>query len=86
MYVLIAGGILLLCFFVFISYVKAPPSFAFIISGLSSQPRVLIGKGGFRIPFLTQEFNAVFRGDGADTPVPGKNAAGGQTAAKGADA
>ena len=45
-------GVAILAFFIFISYVKAPPSFAFIISGLSRQPRVLIGSGGFRIPFL----------------------------------
>ena len=38
--------------FVFTSYVKAPPSFAYIISGLSREPRVLIGSGGFRIPFF----------------------------------
>ena len=52
MYALIGGGILLLAFFLFISYVKAPPSSAFIISGLSKEPRVLIGSGGFRIPFF----------------------------------
>ena len=52
LYTLIVVALLLLVLFVFISYVKAPPSFAYIISGLSSQPRVLIGKGGFRVPFL----------------------------------
>ena len=52
LYTLIVVAVLLLVLFVFISYVKAPPSFAYIISGLSSQPRVLIGKGGFRVPFL----------------------------------
>ena len=52
LYVLIGAAVLLLVLFVFISYVKAPPSFAFIISGLSKEPRVLIGSGGFRIPFL----------------------------------
>ena len=52
MYLWIAIGVIVLAFFIFISTVKAPPSFAFIISGLSTQPRVLIGKGGFRIPFL----------------------------------
>ena len=35
-----------------ILYVKAPPSYAYIISGLSKTPRYLIGKGGFRIPGL----------------------------------
>ena len=43
---------LLLVLFLFIAYVKAPPSSAFIISGLSKEPRVLIGSGGFRIPFF----------------------------------
>jgi flotillin len=52
LYVLIGAAIVVLIIFVFISYVKAPPSFAFIISGLSKEPRVLIGSGGFRIPFL----------------------------------
>ena len=42
----------ILFIFIFISYVKAPPSYAFIISGLSKEPRVLIGSGGFRVPFF----------------------------------
>lgn len=33
-------------------YVKAPPSVALIISGLGKHPRVLIGRGGLRIPIL----------------------------------
>jgi flotillin len=45
-------GVVLLVGFILASYVKAPPSDAFIISGLSKQPRVLIGKGGFRIPYF----------------------------------
>ena len=52
LYVYIGIGILVLIVFIFISYVKAPPSFAYIISGLSKEPRVLIGSGGFRIPFF----------------------------------
>ena len=52
LYAIIAAAAVLLLFFVFTSYVKAPPSYAFIISGLSREPRVLIGSGGFRIPFL----------------------------------
>ena len=50
-YVVIAVAILVVAIFV-ASYVKAPPAVAFIISGLSKSPRVLIGKGGFRIPFF----------------------------------
>ena len=32
-------------------YVKSPPDTAYIISGFR-KPRILIGKAGFRIPFL----------------------------------
>ena len=49
---LILVAIFLIVLFVLISYVKAPPSYAFIISGLSKEPRVLIGSGGFRVPFF----------------------------------
>jgi len=52
LYIWIAVGITLLVIFLLVSYVKAPPSFAYIISGLSREPRVLIGSGGFRIPFF----------------------------------
>ena len=52
MLILIGVAILLLAILLFVSYVKAPPSAAFIISGLSKEPRVLIGSGGFRIPFF----------------------------------
>jgi flotillin len=43
------------------SYVKAPPSWAFIISGLNRKPRTYIGKGGFRIPGL-ERLDKVFLG------------------------
>jgi flotillin len=52
MLILIGVAILFLVILLFVSYVKAPPSAAFIISGLSKEPRVLIGSGGFRIPFF----------------------------------
>ena len=52
LYCYITAAVLLLAIIIFISYVKAPPSFAYIISGLSREPRVLIGSGGFRIPFF----------------------------------
>lgn len=59
---LIIGAVALLVVVVMlVSYVKAPPSNAFIISGLSKEPRVLIGKGGFRIPFL-ERMNKIFLG------------------------
>lgn len=58
---IIGGGVLLLIVLILVSYVKATPSTAFIISGLSKEPRVLIGKGGFRVPFL-ERLNKVFLG------------------------
>ncbi len=61
MYALIALGVALLAIFIFISYVKAPPSFAYIISGIWKEPRVLIGTGGFRIPFF-QRLDRVYLG------------------------
>lgn len=57
----ISVAILLLVIFLFISYVKAPPSNAYIISGLSKEPRVLIGSGGFRIPFF-ERLDVVYLG------------------------
>lgn len=50
---IVVGAVLLLSIVVIIaSYVKAPPSVAYLISGLSKEPRVLIGKGGFQVPFF----------------------------------
>ena len=64
----------LLIVFILVSYVKAPPSAAYIISGLSKEPRVLIGKGGFKIPFL-ERLDSVYLGQitvdiKTDSPVP----------------
>lgn len=36
-------------------YVKAPPDKAFIISGLRKNPKVLVGKAGFKVPFLERK-------------------------------
>lgn len=47
--------IVVLVIIIAICYVKAPPKDAYIISGISKQPRILIGKGGFRIPGDTQK-------------------------------
>lgn len=35
-----------------VMFVKAPPSIAYILSGLRKEPRVLIGTGGFQVPIL----------------------------------
>ena len=47
---LIAAAVVL--FILIISYVKAPPDEAYIITGLRKKKKILIGRAGFRIPFL----------------------------------
>ena len=49
---IILAIVAILIVFILISYVKAPPSYAYIISGISREPRVLIGSGGIRVPFF----------------------------------
>lgn len=44
--------IAILCIVLKCMYVKAPPSYAYILSGFRKEPRVLIGTGGFKIPLL----------------------------------
>lgn len=60
-FIIIGVVILLLVVFILVSYVKAPPSQAFIISGLSKEPRVLIGKGGIKIP-LFERLDRIYLG------------------------
>ena len=60
--------------FVVFSYVKTSPAIAYIISGLSKKPKVLIGTGGFRIPFF-QKLDKIYLGQvtvdiRTNTPVP----------------
>lgn len=72
--IIIAVVVLFVVVLISVSYVKAPPSQAFIISGLGKEPRVLIGKGGLRIPFL-ERLDKVYLGQitvdiKTETPVP----------------
>lgn len=48
----VSVAVLLLLLLLFASYVKTSPNIAMVISGLTKKPRYLVGKGGFRIPFL----------------------------------
>lgn len=50
-FLLVAGIVVLIFILIAVSYVKAPPDTAFIITGPRKQ-RVLIGQAGFRIPFF----------------------------------
>lgn len=58
---IVAGSIFLLAVILLAMYVKAPPSFAYILSGLRKEPRVLIGTGGFQIPVI-ERLDKVFLG------------------------
>ena len=51
---LIVCGIVvfLLCIFFILGYFKAPPNMGYIVSGLSKQPKIYIGRAGMRIPFF----------------------------------
>lgn len=58
---IVAGSILLLTVILLLMYVKAPPSVAYVLSGLRKEPRVLIGTGGFKIPVI-ERLDRVFLG------------------------
>ena len=68
----VAIGIIILVLLLLSSYVKAPPDKAYIISGLHKQPKVLIGRAGFRIPFL-ERLDMLYLGQitvDTEKPVP----------------
>lgn len=48
----IGVAIALIAIFIGASYIKCPPDQVYLISGLKKQPRVIIGKAAFRIPFF----------------------------------
>lgn len=48
----VAIAVIVLAILLLTGYVKASPDEAAVISGLSKQPRILIGKGGFKIPYF----------------------------------
>lgn len=57
----IVAAVILLVVVGLAMYVKAPPSVAYILSGLKREPRVLIGTGGFKVPVL-ERLDKVFLG------------------------
>ncbi|MGM9646838.1 MAG: flotillin family protein [Eubacteriales bacterium] len=50
--VLIVVAIVVFVAMLCLGYVKAPPDTAYIISGIRKKKKILIGRAGFRIPFL----------------------------------
>lgn len=70
----IGAAVILLIIFLLLSYVKAPPDHAYLISGLKKQPKVLVGRAGIRIPFL-ERLDRLYLGQMSvdiktDRPVP----------------
>ena len=61
LYGCIAAAILVLGIVLLCMYVKAPPSVAYVLSGLRKEPRILIGTGGFKIPII-ERLDKVFLG------------------------
>lgn len=51
-FVLVVVAVVAIIFLVTQTYVKAPPNVALIISGWTKEPRILMGQGGIRMPFL----------------------------------
>lgn len=67
-------GLILLVVIMVSCYIKAPSNQAYILAGVRKQPRVLIGTGGFKIPFL-ERLDKVYLGQitvdiNTETPVP----------------
>jgi flotillin len=56
------GVIVLLVVLLLAMYVKAPPSVAYILSGLKKTPRILIGTGGFKVP-VVERLDKLFLGE-----------------------
>ena len=61
LYGCIAAAILVLAIVLLCMYVKAPPSVAYVLSGLRKEPRILIGTGGFKVPII-ERLDKVFLG------------------------
>lgn len=58
---IIAGVVILFVILFLCMYVKAPPSVAYVLSGLRKEPRILVGTGGFKIPII-ERLDKVFLG------------------------
>jgi flotillin len=59
---IILGVIVLLVVLLLTMYVKAPPSEAYILSGLKKTSRLLIGTGGFKVPII-ERLDKLFLGE-----------------------
>lgn len=65
---IVAGIVLVICV---LSYVKAPPDIAYIVSGLRKNPKVLIGRAGIKIPFLERKDELLMRQISVDIKTNG---------------
>lgn len=69
--VLVIPVVLVLLLLLFSSYVKAPPDKAFIISGLKREPKILIGRAGFKLPFFERKDTLILKQIGIDIKTQG---------------
>ncbi|HBI60263.1 MAG TPA: flotillin family protein [Lachnospiraceae bacterium] len=69
--ILIASIVLFVLVICVLSYVKAPPDMAYIISGLRKNPKVLIGRAGLKIPFLERKDELIMRQISVDIKTNG---------------
>ena len=74
MYGGIAVAVIAFLIILWTCYVQSPPSQALILSGLTKNPRTLIGTGGFKIPLLERKDRVYLGQIGVDIqtkePVP----------------
>lgn len=72
--VAIGAAAVVLILVIILSYVKAPPDHAYLISGVKKEPRLLVGRAGIRIPFF-ERLDRLYLGQMSvdiktDRPVP----------------
>lgn len=70
-YIIIGIAVFALIILIFASYVKSPPNMAIIITGFKKEPRILIGRTGFRIPFFERADTLVLKELGVDIKTGG---------------
>lgn len=56
------GVVILVVILLFLTgYVKAPPDMAYIISGFRKEPKILIGRAGFKLPFFERKDDLIVK-------------------------
>lgn len=53
--IIVAALVVILLIIIAKSYIKAPANVAYVISGLTKEPKILIGRAGLKLPFLERK-------------------------------